>query len=93
MAESAADATAAAAGGAESTDPVQNAQDLTVFVQNLLGQMQSRFQQMSEAIITRIDDMGGRIDDLEKSIGDLMTQAGAEEEELSTALDKAGEGN
>ena len=31
---------------------------------------------MSDAIITRIDEMGSRIDDLEKSIGELMTQAG-----------------
>ena len=43
-------------------------QDLTVFVQNLLGQMQSRFQQMSDSIIGRIDEMGARIDDLEHSI-------------------------
>jgi hypothetical protein len=28
-------------------------------------------------IIGRIDEMGGRIDDLEKSIGDLMEQASA----------------
>ena len=87
----AAAASAAAGAAAAEADPVQNAQDLTVFEQNLLGQMQSRFQQMSEAIISRIDDMGARIDDLEKSIGDLMVQAGAEEEELSTALDKTGE--
>lgn len=26
-----------------------------------------------------VDDMGGRIDELEKSIGELMTQAGIEE--------------
>jgi hypothetical protein len=37
-------------------------------VQNLLSQMQSRFQQMSDSIITRIDEMGERIDDLEKSV-------------------------
>jgi heat shock factor-binding protein 1 len=37
--------------------------------------MQSRFQQMSDSIITRIDEMGERIDDLEKSVGDLVTQA------------------
>ena len=41
--------------------------------------MQSRFQQMSEAIIGRIDEMGTRIDDLEGSIGELMAQAGIEE--------------
>jgi heat shock factor-binding protein 1 len=39
---------------------------------------------MSEQIINRIDDMGTRIDDLEKSIGDLMQQAGVEEGETAT---------
>lgn len=58
----------------------ENAQDLTIFVQNLLEQMQQRFNQMSTSIIGRIDDMGGRIDDLEKSISDLMSQAGIEQE-------------
>ncbi|CAD7962844.1 unnamed protein product [Amoebophrya sp. A120] len=43
-------------------------QDLTLFVQNLLKEMQSRFQTMSDGIVNRIDDMGGRIDDLEKYI-------------------------
>jgi heat shock factor-binding protein 1 len=33
---------------------------------------------MSDAIIGRIDEMGNRIDDLEKSIGELMDQAGVE---------------
>eukprot|EP01036_Dinobryon_divergens_P034094 gene34094-44051_t len=54
----------------------ENAQDLTIFVQNLLEQMQQRFNQMSSSIIGRIDEMGNRIDDLEKSISDLMQQAG-----------------
>jgi len=58
-------------------DP-KNIQDLTAFVGSLLGQMQERFQQMSDQIVARIDDMGERIDDLEKNIGDLMTQAGME---------------
>ena len=39
---------------------------------------QSRFEQMSDQIIGRIDEMGNRIDDLEKSIGELMEQAGVE---------------
>lgn len=84
-----------AAGNAEVPE---NAQDLTIFVQNLLEQMvsemlqsflafqtrwhffasfhlqQQRFNQMSTSIIGRIDEMGNRIDDLEKSIGDLMQQ-------------------
>eukprot|EP01083_Nonionella_stella_P075612 205618_1 len=50
--------------------------DLAVFVQDLLGKMQERFKTMSDSIIGRIDEMGTRIDDLEKSIGDLMTQSG-----------------
>ena len=55
-----------------------NAADLTLFVQNLLEQMQGRFNTMSTTIISRIDEMGGRIDDLEKSIGELMQQAGVD---------------
>jgi len=57
----------------------QEHQDLTLFVQNLLKEMQSRFQTMSDAIINRIDDMGTRIDDLEKSIQELIVETGAEE--------------
>jgi heat shock factor-binding protein 1 len=66
--------------GGSSSSP-QGTQELTVFVQNLLQQMQSRFQDMSDTIIKRIDDMGTRIDDLEKSISELMAQAGIPEEQ------------
>lgn len=57
----------------------QGSEDLTVFVQNLLGQMQDRFSQMSESILGRIDEMGKRIDELEQSIGDLMEETEIEE--------------
>jgi heat shock factor-binding protein 1 len=60
----------------------ENAQDLTIFVQNLLEQMQNRFNQMSTSIIGRIDEMGNRIDDLEKSITELMNQAGMDASKL-----------
>ena len=117
---------------------MQSTEDLTIFVQNLLQQMQSRFSTMSDAIIGRsapappcrrraprrelrraatrsqncaarlapplpalllpvpaaparlahraaarrraVDEMGHRIDELENSIGELMSQAGIEEE-------------
>ena len=36
------------------------------------------FDQMGETILGRIEDMGGRIDEMEKNIGDLMNQAGLE---------------
>ena len=39
--------------------------------------MQQRFQTMSDNIISRIDEMGDRIDELEKSVADVMTQAQA----------------
>ncbi|OCT82405.1 hypothetical protein XELAEV_18024934mg [Xenopus laevis] len=88
------------------TDP-KTVQDLTVVVQNLLQQMQDKFQTMSDQIIGRnillvtfllarlyrsfsltklLDDMSTRIDDLEKNIADLMTQAGVEEEETANKV-------
>ena len=47
--------------------------------------MQGRFQEMSDTIINRIDEMGARIDDLERSVGELMQQAGVEEEDDANA--------
>jgi len=37
-----------------------------------LAQIQTRFQAMSETIISRIDAMSERVEGLERSIGDLM---------------------
>eukprot|EP00486_Rosalina_sp_Unknown_P003807 CAMPEP_0201563586 /NCGR_PEP_ID=MMETSP0190_2-20130828/651_1 /ASSEMBLY_ACC=CAM_ASM_000263 /TAXON_ID=37353 /ORGANISM="Rosalina sp." /LENGTH=91 /DNA_ID=CAMNT_0047978559 /DNA_START=90 /DNA_END=365 /DNA_ORIENTATION=+ len=58
----------------------QTTQDLTEFVQSLLQKMHERFQEMSDSIIGRLDDMGKRLDELESSIGELMTQAGIDED-------------
>ncbi len=80
-------AAAGAATPAASNQP-QGTQELTAFVQSLLQQMQTRFQEMSDAIITRIDEMGARIDDLEKSIAELMQQAGVEEGDTAAAVPK-----
>eukprot|EP00796_Vickermania_ingenoplastis_P005313 gene5313-3815_t len=65
--------------------PPQGTQELTTFVQNLLQQMQTRFEEMSGNIINRIDEMASRIDELEKSISELMQQAGAEEGDTAAA--------
>ncbi|KAL6044834.1 Heat shock factor-binding protein 1 [Balamuthia mandrillaris] len=54
----------------------QQQQDLNVMVETVLQQMQLRFEQMSDAILGKIDDMGARITQLEKSMGDLMESAG-----------------
>jgi len=41
--------------------------------------MQDKFQSTSDQVIFRIDEMGHRIDDLEKNIADLMTQSGVQD--------------
>ncbi|KAG6502359.1 hypothetical protein ZIOFF_042251 [Zingiber officinale] len=61
-------------------------------VQNLLVQMQNRFQAMSEGILLKnilnfvplfdfntLDDMGSKIDELEQSINDLKAEIGVED--------------
>lgn len=50
--------------------------ELNAFVQNMLKQMQDRFEEMSTNIIGRVDEMGKRIDDIEKSINDIMNDLG-----------------
>lgn len=59
-------------------DTKQNTADMTQFVQNLLTQMQTRFQTMSDSIVSKIDEMGERISELEQSINDLRAEMGAE---------------
>lgn len=54
-------------------------QDLTLYVQNMLKEMQTRFQNVSDGICNRIDDMGRNIDDLERSIQDLMQEVGIQD--------------
>lgn len=39
---------------------------------------QTRFSRLSETILGRIDDMGSKIDELEKNINELVEQTGAE---------------
>jgi len=41
-------------------------------VNQLLNQVQGRFQAMSDTIVSRIDAMTERVESLEKSITDLM---------------------
>ena len=41
-------------------------QELAQFVNNILKDMQGRFNTMTDSVLSRIDDMGERIDELEK---------------------------
>ena len=43
----------------------------------MLTQMQNRFKGMSENIVGHIDEMGNRIEELEKSIAELVNEASA----------------
>ena len=52
------------------------AEELSAFTKNLLEQMQGRFQTMSDAIITKIDDVQARIDELERSVHEIASEAG-----------------
>ncbi|XP_061994592.1 heat shock factor-binding protein [Rosa rugosa] len=64
--------------GHDTDDPKQSTADMTAFVQNLLQQMQTRFQTMSDSIVSKIDEMGNRIEELEQSINDLRAEMGVE---------------
>ena len=50
-------------------------EELSAFTQKLLEQMQARFQTMSDAIITKIDDMQERIEALERGVNDIASAA------------------
>ncbi|KAF4751891.1 Heat shock factor-binding protein 1 [Perkinsus olseni] len=52
----------------------QSNQELTAFVSNLLKEMQTRFQSMSDTIVGRIDDMTNRVDELERNVQELANK-------------------
>ncbi|XP_061202232.1 heat shock factor-binding protein 1-like protein 1 [Neopsephotus bourkii] len=52
--------------------------DLSQLAENLLYQLQENFQALTEKITILLEEMGERIDDLEKHVADLMTEAGIE---------------
>uniref|UniRef100_W5MPD7 Heat shock factor-binding protein 1 n=1 Tax=Lepisosteus oculatus TaxID=7918 RepID=W5MPD7_LEPOC len=63
-------------------------QDLSDMVEAMMRGLQNKFQAMSDQIVSRMEEMGTRIDDLEKNVADLMTQAGMDESEAHFKQDK-----
>ncbi|KAL9314835.1 hypothetical protein ACSQ67_020287 [Phaseolus vulgaris] len=61
--------------GHDAEDPKQSTADMTAFVQNLLEQMQSRFQTMSNSIISKNILW---IEELEQNINELRAEIGVE---------------
>mmetsp|Transcript_5189 Transcript_5189/g.9114 ORF Transcript_5189/g.9114 Transcript_5189/m.9114 type:complete len:133 (-) Transcript_5189:199-597(-) len=53
-------------------------QDVTEFVSDMLSQMESEFEQTGNSIMDRMKLMGDKMNALERSIGDLMVDAGLE---------------
>lgn len=75
-AESTSAATPAAATPATSISSSQNQPaDLTAFVDSLLLELQTKFDDMSAQILGKMDKMHEKIHDLEKSIGDVVGTA------------------
>jgi len=60
-----------------------NVDPMAVMVAAMLEQMQGKFEQMSGAILGRIDTMSERINELEETIADLMKRAGVTPEEVA----------
>lgn len=56
--------------------------ELTEFVDKLLKQMHEKFEDMSTSVNQRLDNLGGKIDEIEKSITDLINEIGNEEVEI-----------
>uniref|UniRef100_A0A3B3VLK7 Heat shock factor binding protein 1b n=2 Tax=Poecilia TaxID=8080 RepID=A0A3B3VLK7_9TELE len=55
------------------------AQEMTEAMETTMQRLQERFLAISEQLESRMDQMGTRIDDLEKNVTELMTQAGMED--------------
>ncbi|KAG0197202.1 hypothetical protein BGX28_009293 [Mortierella sp. GBA30] len=57
-------------------------QELTLYVEKLLEQINAKFDGVSTQIFSKMDEMSSRIEDLEKSIGELVQNV---EEDPKTA--------
>ncbi|WWD17919.1 hypothetical protein CI109_102364 [Kwoniella shandongensis] len=61
-----------AAGGLGAVKEVVSPGELCGFVDTLLAQLENRFDEMSEQVLGRMEEMSSRIDHLETTIQDLM---------------------
>ncbi|CAG8644051.1 16445_t:CDS:2, partial [Racocetra persica] len=54
---------------------IQTPQELTAFVETMLRQLQTKFDDLSSQLVDKMEDMDSRIDVLQKSLETLMQQA------------------
>ena len=72
-------------------DDAMTSEALATFTQGLLEQMQGRFQTMSDAIITKIDEMQEKIEALERSVGEIASETRGGERGGDRERDAGGE--
>ncbi|KAG0004651.1 Golgi transport complex subunit 4 [Modicella reniformis] len=72
-------------------DPNVTPQELTVYVERLLQQINDKFDGVSTQIFGRMDDMSSRIEELERSIGELIQDA--DDDSLSKGLQASTQDN
>merc|ERR1712154_566155 len=58
-------------------DP-RSPEELETYVQNTLSNLQNKFHTISDGILNRVDQMASRLDALERSIAELMTESGVD---------------
>ncbi|KAI9199414.1 heat shock factor binding protein 1-domain-containing protein [Polychytrium aggregatum] len=58
--------------GSTAQRPVQDIDDLGTFVEQMLSNMQGQFEEMSRSVLSKINGMGQRLDDLERTIEGLI---------------------
>lgn len=55
--------------------------EVTSFVQSMLDELENEFTEAENSMLGKMDAMGKRMDDLERSITDLMADAGLDANE------------
>ncbi|KAH7825273.1 putative heat shock factor-binding protein 1 [Monocercomonoides exilis] len=58
------------------------AAELTQYIQSLLVDMQQKFQETTESVLKRLDDMNTKITSLETSVAEMMEQTGTSEDKI-----------
>ncbi|CAF0771331.1 unnamed protein product [Adineta ricciae] len=56
----------------------RNVQELVNLVQTTITQIQDKFEQMSTSIMGKINDVGQKIDGLERNVSDVISKRNAE---------------
>ncbi|KAI0775262.1 heat shock factor binding protein 1-domain-containing protein [Trametes elegans] len=86
MLSTASSTTAGAAKPAPSPPDISSPHELTAFVESLLEQLDQKFDDMSSQILDRMMQMSSRVDALEASIQDIISQDAAPPPPLPPSL-------